>query len=71
MGYALMFGRCIGCNHPLGFNPLHVPSIRHNGVREPVCRTCIERANPHRRAAGLPEFTIHPDAYEPVEESEL
>jgi len=71
MGYALMFGSCINCRKVFGFNPNRVPSIRMNGVREPVCRECIERANPMRKQAGLPEFAIHPDAYEPINEEEL
>ena len=71
MGYALMIGTCISCRCAFGFNPNKVPSIRVNGMREPVCKECIEAANPKRKAAGLPEFTIHPDAYEPVEEGEL
>lgn len=30
-----------------------VPSIRVNGVREPVCRSCVERVNPVREKNGL------------------
>jgi recombinational DNA repair protein (RecF pathway) len=71
MGYALAFSACATCNRTFGYNPHRVPSIRIEGVREPVCRTCIERANPLRKAKGLEEFKIHPDAYEPIEESEL
>jgi hypothetical protein len=71
MGYALVFGSCISCMRTFGFNPLRVPSIRVNGEKEPVCRECIERANPLRKKNGLPEFTIHPEAYEPVNENEL
>lgn len=71
MGYALAFSACCSCHRVFGYNPIRVPSVRVNGVREPVCRECIERANPLRKQAGLPELVIHPDAYEPVEESEL
>mgnify|MGYP000258131711 CR=1 FL=1 len=71
MGYVLAYGNCINCGTLFSFNPAKVPSIRVDGVREPVCRTCIEQANEVRRAAGITELTILPDAYEPCEENEL
>jgi len=71
MGYALGMGTCIACKNVFAFNPLRVPSVRVKGVTEPVCRRCIELANPQRRAMGLKEFTIQPDAYDPVDENEL
>ena len=71
MGYALAFSQCVSCKHVFGYNPHKVPSIRVNGVREPVCLTCIELANPKRKAAGLDEIVPHPDAYGPIDESEL
>ena len=71
MGYAMMIGQCIACKRTFMFNPNRVPSIVVEGIKEPVCLECVEYANPKRKAAGLEEFTVHPDAYEPVEESEL
>lgn len=71
MGYAIVFGHCIGCGAFIGFNPVRVPSIRVNGTKEPVCRGCIEAANPIRKEKGLEPIAIHPDAYEPCEEGEL
>lgn len=71
MGYVLAYGNCINCGKPFSFNPAKVPSIRVQGVREPVCKGCIEKANEVRRALGRELFTILPDAYEPCEESEL
>ena len=71
MGYALAFGTCFGCKKTFGFNPLRVPSINVNGNKEPVCRECIERANPMRKKNGLPEVDIHPEAYEPINEHDL
>jgi len=53
------------------FNPHRVPSIRVEGERQPVCRECIEMANPIREKNGLPPIAIHPDAYEPLNEEEL
>jgi recombinational DNA repair protein (RecF pathway) len=71
MGYALAFSTCFGCGRPFGFNPHRVPSIDIDGRREPICAYCVGRVNPMRKANGLPEIVPHPDAYEPIEESEL
>jgi len=71
MGYVLMFGCCINCGRQFIFNPNKVPSVRVNGVREPVCRSCVEWANGERKKKGLELFTIPPDAYEACREEEL
>jgi hypothetical protein len=71
MGYALVFGTCYSCLKPFGFNPHRVPSVRIDGTREPFCRDCINEANDKRADLGLTKFPVHPDAYEPIEESEL
>ena len=71
MGYAVCFSNCIGCGRMFGFNPLRVPSLPVNGVREPVCRDCIETANVKRSELGLDLHVIRPDAYEPIDEREL
>ncbi len=62
---------CITCGTIISCNPKRVPSIRVDGKREPVCRTCIERINPQRIEKGLEPFTIHPDAYSPEDENEV
>jgi hypothetical protein len=69
--YAMGYGPCVGCGRVFGYNPIHVPSIRINGEREPICRECIEAANPVRIANGLEPCVIHPEAYSPCEASEL
>jgi hypothetical protein len=64
--------KCFGCGKYFSFNPELVPSIRVNskgkpdprGVREPICRTCVERVNPKRIANGLPPIVIPEGAYE-------
>ena len=72
MGYAMVLSPCYTCGKVISYNPHRVPSIRdRQGVRQPVCRECIEKANPIRKAKGLPKITIHPDAYEPINECEL
>ena len=72
MGYAILYSSCYTCGKVISYNPHRVPSIRDNqGARQPLCRECIEKANPVRKANGLPEITILPDAYEPISEYEL
>jgi hypothetical protein len=71
MGYVFAMGPCANCRRHFSFNPATVPSIRINGVREPICRSCVDRANPLRRANGLPEIVPAPDAYDACDENEL
>ncbi len=71
MGYVLAFSSCYGCGAPFSYNPNKVPSIRINGIREPVCKSCIERANPQRIANGLEPIVPAPDAYEYADENEI
>ena len=67
MGYMMLIAECINCGRTMTCNPGRVPSIRVNGVREPVCRKCIEEANPQRIAKGLEPFVIPEGAYEAEE----
>ena len=71
MGYAMMHARCFGCGEVFAFNPRRVPSISIEGDRKPVCRDCVAFVNPQREMLGLPPIVPHPDAYEPIHESEL
>jgi hypothetical protein len=54
---------------------MRVPSLPANvsptGTREPICRDCVERANPRRIANGLEPIKPHADAYEACPEEEL
>ena len=67
MGWMFVLGECYGCGRMFTFNADHVPSIPIDGVREPICRNCVERANPERVKNGLEPIVPHPDAYEPQE----
>jgi hypothetical protein len=71
MGYVMGFGACIGCGKLFSYNPTKVPALRVDGVREPVCRDCVARANPERVKNGLDPIVPDPEAYEPCDESEL
>jgi hypothetical protein len=82
MGYVFVMGNCITCGAPLLFNPARVPSIRvrhtpgglvvdPTAPKEPICRTCIEKANVRREEMGLPPHPIREDAYQPAPEEEV
>ena len=58
---------CVGCHRLFSFNPERVPSILLNGVREPVCQTCVETANPLRIQNGLEPIQPLPGAYDSAE----
>ncbi len=64
-GYAFGLGACFECGQPFTFNLELVPSIRVRGTKEPICRACVERANPIRVANGLDPIEILDGAYEP------
>lgn len=70
MGVYFVMGPCAGCGQVFTFNPHKVPSIRIQGKREPICKGCIDRANPEREKKGLDPIEILPGAYEPADESE-
>ena len=48
MGYVTATSPCAGCGQLFTYNPVRVPSIRIGGERQPICRACIDRANPIR-----------------------
>ena len=71
MGYVFAMSACIGCKQPFSYNPHKVPSIRIDGTREPICRACVNTANPRRISNGLEPITVQPGAYEAMPEEEL
>jgi len=71
MGYVTAMAPCIGCGALFSFNPVRVPSLFVNGQREPICRSCVDRVNPGRKANGLAPIVPHHDAYEACDESEI
>jgi hypothetical protein len=71
MGYVMIVGTCIGCKGVFGFNPVHVPSVRIDGKREPICKACVDRVNPIRKMHGVPEIVPHPEAYKAADEGEI
>ena len=71
MGYAIVTSACFGCGNIFSYNPHKVPSIRVEGDRKPLCRVCVETANPIRVENGLDPINILPGAYDPIDEHEL
>jgi len=72
MGYAMMLTPCINCKQMFSCNPNKVPSLRVEGRREPLCRSCFDKWNQiHKVSKGLPPDEPLPGAYEPCPEEEL
>ncbi len=71
MGFCFAFSACAACHVPFCYNPIKVPSVRINGVKEPLCRGCVEEWNARKVAAGYEPQPIPDDAYEPVDERRL
>ena len=70
MNVMMGHGPCINCGELFSYNPDHVPSITVAGKKEPICGTCITAENARRAGQpelDLPQFEIHPMAYEPQE----
>jgi len=71
MGFVLATSQCVGCKKIFSYNPKHVPSIRLNNNREPICQDCINIVNPKRVKNGLDPIVPHPEAYTACDENEL
>ncbi len=63
MGYMMLMATCCNCRAMMTCNPDLVPSIRVNGIKEPLCRTCAEEWEKIHDKHG----TIRSGAYEPQE----
>lgn len=70
MGYISVVGTCYSCGKPFSFHPNKVPSLVINGVREPICKDCVNKANPIRIKNGLQPITYEPDAYSTAQDEE-
>lgn len=66
-GYMFCIGTCFGCGRTFSFNPDRVPSVMYAGQREPICASCVERANPMRAENGLEPIVPLEGAYAPTE----
>lgn len=69
MGFMFVMGPCVACQTVITFHPDFVPSIRVNGVLEPLCKGCFHKWNEiHRTSVGLEPIPLDPRAYEAKEE---
>jgi hypothetical protein len=64
MSFVHVTGPCVACGRVFTFSPTKVPSIRINGEREPVCRSCFER---WKVIHNKPDHPLDSGAYEPDE----
>jgi len=72
MMYAYVHSNCAGCQNIISYHANHVPSITIDGERRAICQSCFDQWNQiHRIDKGLDPLPIHPNAYEPMEETEL
>ena len=71
MGYISCMSACYGCKRIFSYNPMRVPSIPIQGMRQPICEICVARVNPERIANGLEPIIPAPDAYTVADENEL
>ena len=71
MGVYFMLCQCVNCRTTITCNPHKVPSIKVLGVKEPLCRACVDYANDLRIKAGLEVFMIPDGAYDVVGERGL
>lgn len=70
--YCFVIGTCCGCRAVITFDPEHVPSLRVQGERQPLCRGCHARWNEiHRTSKGLAPIAAHPGAWPSDERSEI
>lgn len=68
MAVVSLIATCAACWRVFSCNPRTVPSIRVDGVREPLCETCARNWNTLHPDRARP---IAPDAYTPVDETEF
>lgn len=70
--YIFISAPCLACKRIFSFHPQKVPSHRDNtGHRQPICRYCVNLANPKRIANGLDPIEVKPGAYEPAPQEEV
>lgn len=71
-GFAMLVSRCPSCGATFECNPVRVPSLRVNGEKTAICRSCFELWNMiHRTSKGLPPEPLAEDAYTACKEDEL
>lgn len=64
MGVMFVIAPCVGCQRLFSFSAERVPSVIVDGVRQPICRSCVDVANPVRVENGLDPIVPLPGAYD-------
>lgn len=68
MGWLYVIGGCFVCGGTFAFHPDLVPSHPDDeGIRQPICESCVTLINRKRAELGVTQWPVHPDAYEPQE----
>lgn len=67
MAWMFLTANCAACGKVFTCNPDLVPVAVVDGERLPICKECVEKANPIREEKGLPPIQVYPDSYEPQE----
>jgi len=64
--YMMAYGFCANCRVPIQYAPTRVPSLRIDGEKRAICRTCFGTWNMiHRTSKGLEAMPVPEGAYEP------
>lgn len=69
MSFMWCLAYCDFCGRLFAFDPKRVPSVPLRGVRTPICRACVDDANPRRAANGLDPIVVLPGAYVTLDEA--
>lgn len=63
-GGTFALGGCYACGRVFAFDPELVPVIPDaNGVKQPICKTCMDRANALRLRDGKVAHPYRREAY--------
>ena len=71
MGYVTVLMPCAACKKTVNCNPVHVPSVKVDSVKVPLCMDCATEWNRLAVERGDEAMPIHPDAYGAADENEV
>jgi hypothetical protein len=63
--YESNYGHCFSCGCRFQFNPDLVPTTVKDGLKHPLCLTCVEKVNQVRMMTGVGKIQVPPGAYQP------
>lgn len=72
MGYFMLITSCYMCKRVFTCNPDKVPSVKIEGVKEPICESCVKWMQQRQREMGVPVWADPlPGAYDAADEDEV